>query len=1406
MSLFTSNIVGVKFQLTGSNTASEDSYGAITEHHQYRNNEPYPGGVYDAHLGTTDHAYRCQTCQGTKTECIGHEGHIKLNYPVWNPIAAEEGRKWLRLICFNCGKPTISSADYARYSKSNRLTEASKISNNSNRKCVHCGAVHPIIKHDRADLLVINAEFYEDKRLVTKQIIYPHIAEQVFERISDSTVIEMGKSPMSHPRNFILRVVKVPAVTIRPDVKKIGGGRSTNDDLTTMLQLLIKKNNDVPLVIPNELNNAFDRAVWELNSVYYDFVRGSKESTMVSLADRLKGKEGRLRKHQMGKRVFNMCRTTITGNPRIHIDELGVPMVFAKTIQMIEIVQPWNIARLSMYVANGRKRYPGASKVIKHATGVAYDTEREIELAPGDIVYRDALDGEYWPFNRQPTLTISSIGAHRIKILQDDRIRTFNMNVIACSLYNADFDGDQMNTINCIGIAEHNEVAQLSWIGNWFISHTTSSPVMGQTDDSIIGMAELTVNGVELDKYHTMLLYQDSYTVPDFSDMRPTDRISGRNAVSRLLKMTPVNFARNPEWYDQSLTPYIKYDPSDIRVVIKNGEIISGVLDKKSVGKGAAGGLYHLLFSKYGARVALDVMYNMQQVAIGYTKQKGYTIGVADLVIPLETKAEVDKISSDIIAASLLIAERLHNGEIIPPIDRTVSEYYEELQINALRIFDDFTPTILRGIDPLNNNLFKLILSGSKGKRNNMINMTSSIGQQLINGERIRMKFGLRRTLPYFSRFDPRPIARGYIANSFIAGMTPIEYIYNAMAARFDLFSKSLSTATTGAQNRRSIKSLESIIVSNLYSALKNRNIVQLVYGEDALDPRYIERVKFPTVMIGDEELAAKFKHDKFPEEFQKIVDDRNKYRELFMKIERVSTREPFTDECLVPVDVARVVNDMMTAYEMSPDGNLSDKVKMVREYVDDLPYILVNSIQRKKRTQLPLYIQRATWLSQMLIRSVLNPNALEKIPVSMLKLILERITAHYSRAIIDPGTPAGIIAAQCFSEPLTQYMLDSHHRSASGGTSYSTMTRAEEILGAHTLDKMHAPTMYLPLKPVVENGVSRPRTLEEAQNLANNIEAMRMGLFVTTWQTFFEKFAEPVHSMYEHERELCSEFQKMNPLLKPPGDLVRWCIRFVLNKSTLILKNMSLSMIISRMREAFPDAYFIYSKETDPQIVIRVYMRNSMFKSAITAPDVRKIKDELLNTIIRGVEGIVNAAVVKSIRNTVQPDGSVKAQEQYAITTNGCNFRGVMAVDGIDTLGVLSDATHEVSRVLGIESARQSIVTGLRSLVDSCNYRHLLVYADEMTYTGRYTSIDASGVKSRETANVLLRMGFNAPLRVLEEAAIEAMEDAVTGVTAPILVGNVPRLGTLYNQMVLDTEFVKQNIKPKEDLLAGLY
>lgn len=437
--LYTSNITRVRFSLAGDTAITDASSVTVFTHEMYSADKPYPGGVCDGHLGTVDDN-RCQTCLLTKKACVGHAGLYELRYPIYNPLAWETVGKWLRIVCHKCGKCVIPDNKLMKFKPRMRLSKLPPEQKGKNRKCLdpECGAIRPNVHHDdRYKMLFIAETYLEGETKVEK--LYPHHVAAIFSRISDETVAKFGLEPISHPRSYVLSRICIPSIVIRPDVRKVGGSGAT-DDVTTTLQAIIRENAKLPSVIPDYIGDKLEKAIFDMTINYYNIVRASGEVTMSSLARRFKGKPGLIRRNQLGKRVRNMARSTITGDPTLAINEVGTPLVFAQTIQMEETVQQWNKARLMTYVYNGRT-YPGATKIRKRSTGVEYDIDptREIEVECGDVILRDLIDGDYAGFNRQPSLAHSAISCHIVKVTRNPKIKTLRMNVIACKLFNADF-------------------------------------------------------------------------------------------------------------------------------------------------------------------------------------------------------------------------------------------------------------------------------------------------------------------------------------------------------------------------------------------------------------------------------------------------------------------------------------------------------------------------------------------------------------------------------------------------------------------------------------------------------------------------------------------------------------------------------------------------------------------------------------------------------------------------------------------------------------------------------------------------------------------------------------------------------------------------------------------------------
>lgn len=309
----------LSFYVLGSEENAKDSNVIVTNKELFKADLPIPEGVYDAHMGTTDHLWLCETCGNTKAICPGHPGSCELRYPVKSPIFREFILKWLKVVCFQCG--SLLSDKIIKAAKTKLLAEYVKISRTIT-VCPKCKAPHPNVSKDKFEQATFYAE-YSDSKFNKKEELYNNEIKQILERISDDTVRFLGKPIRSHPKKFILDVIRVAPNTIRPDIRRVGGNRSNNSDITALTKNIVEINELLPNDIPEKekIDKDLREMYHNLDMAYYEMIKGTSGSgnqvrmitntnkTPNSIANRIPKKEGRIRRHLMGKRVRYMIRS-----------------------------------------------------------------------------------------------------------------------------------------------------------------------------------------------------------------------------------------------------------------------------------------------------------------------------------------------------------------------------------------------------------------------------------------------------------------------------------------------------------------------------------------------------------------------------------------------------------------------------------------------------------------------------------------------------------------------------------------------------------------------------------------------------------------------------------------------------------------------------------------------------------------------------------------------------------------------------------------------------------------------------------------------------------------------------------------------------------------------------------------
>ncbi|MGL5934144.1 MAG: hypothetical protein ACRCZI_00825, partial [Cetobacterium sp.] len=893
------------------------------------------------------------------------------------------------------------------------------------------------------------------------------------------------------------------------------------------------------------------------------------------------------------------------------------------------------------------------------------------------------------------------------------------------------------------------------------ISYQNHSPYFGSFQDSLIGSSELTRSSVKIDRLHAMRLFSNVTPLANEDFSFTKDVYSGRELVSMF--MPKINYPKKKaKFYMPQYAPYIKYDPDEIYVQINRGQLVSGCLDKSTVGQQVMGSIFHIINNEYGAESALETIYNFHQIIARFFLWHGFTVGMRDVIISEGAINEIHAKTEQMKQDAQEITNKLNRRELVPPIGMTLQEFYELEQLNALEPADNFVTPILNDVNFRTNNIAKLIFSGSKGKETNLININGGYGQITINGQRPLRNFSWGRTSPYFLRYDTSPESLGFIDTSYREGVRPAVFPFAAGDARHSSISNALSTSVSGAQSRISIKNLESIVVNNLRQSIKDENIIQLLYADSGIDTRKTENVKFLTVMISDKEMkdnyhskASDFPHIKISQlqklldsEFEQLLQDRKKFREIFLWAEENNPGQYLIDNTMqMPVNVFRIIEDVLYNYEETV-AKLTDAERLlnpitaiakVQEFCEIIPYAHFNANYESRRGFIPEYIRTSTTLLCILIRSYLNTANMKRKRIGNfhLGLVLDKIKIVFKNSLVEYGATVGVIAAQCLSEPLTQYVLDSRHRGGGGGgTQTNVVDRIKEIFGTRDSDKMKNTSMLIMVKKEYEKNKLK------VQEIANHIEMMDFERFISTERIFFEDYADPVHPDFVKDKVFINTFIKNNLGLTVTSSLSKWCVRYEINREELIINSMKLDTLITKLRIKYSDMFIIYTPETADVITIRCYIANSMIKiptSGFHESIIIELVKKINATIIRGVKDITYAKVVPVAMSEIQEDGSISNTQVYGISTIGSNLRDVLKNPFVDKYRTQTDSIKEFEAMYGIAATKEKIVREIRKTMnsDSVTREHCSVFANEMCYGSKATSIQKSGLQAREASNV---------------------------------------------------------------------
>ncbi|XP_015787229.1 DNA-directed RNA polymerase II subunit RPB1 [Tetranychus urticae] len=1438
----------------------------------YENGRPKLGGLMDPRQGVVDRQSRCQSCAGNMTECPGHFGHIELAKPVFHCGFLNKILKVLRCVCFYCSKLLISPnhpkikeivnetrgnprkrlAHVYDLCKSKHICEGgddielkakemdyTEVAENESKKLGHggCGRYQPTLRRIGLELFAewkhLNEDSQEKKINLTAERVH-----EIFKHISEEECVILGMDPnYSRPDWMCITVLPVPPLPVRPAVVMFGSARN-QDDLTHKLSDIVKANNELlrneqtgaPASIISDITNLLQYHVATLiDNELPGIPRAMQKSgrPLKSIKQRLKSKEGRIRGNLMGKRVDFSARTVITPDPNLRIDEVGVPRSIAQNLTFPEIVTPFNIDTMYDLVQRGNNQYPGAKYIIRD-NGERIDLRfhpksSDLHLQYGYKVERHIRNGDIIVFNRQPTLHKMSMMGHRIRVLPWS---TFRLNLSVTTPYNADFDGDEMNMHVPQSLETKAEIEQLAMVPRMIVTPQSNKPVMGIVQDTLTAVRKMTKRDVFLteEQFMNLLCFLPTWDgkMPMPAIIKPQPLWTGKQLFSLIIPGN-VNLIRNHSTHpdDEDDGPYRWISLGDTKVLIEQGQLLSGIVCSKTVGS-SSGSLMHVVFNEHGHEIAGAFYGHIQTVVNNWLLLEGHTIGIGDTFADPATYSDIQgtirKAKQDVIE----VIEKAHNDELEPTPGNTLRQTFENRVNRILNDARDKTGASAQRSLSEYNNFKAMVVAGSKGSKINISQVIACVGQQNVEGKRI--PFGFRkRTLPHFIKDDYGPESRGFVENSYLAGLTPSEFFFHSMGGREGLIDTAVKTAETGYIQRRLIKAMESIMVS-YDGTVRNSNgqVIQFRYGEDGLDATAVEFQSLPTLKPNNKAFEHRFRFEGanerhlrklFTEDVvSEILGSATSLSELEKEWERLrrdreTLREIFPtgdSKVVLPCNLNRMIWNAQKIFHVNLRGQTDLSPLRVVEGVEDLikKLIIVPGDDR-------LSIQaneNATILFRALLRSTLCTKKVAeeyRLTTEAFDWLVGEIETRFQQAQVQPGEMVGALAAQSLGEPATQMTLNTFHYA---GVSAKNVTlgvpRLKEIINISKKPKTPSLTVFL-------TGAAA-RDAEKAKDVLCRLEHTTLRKVTANTAIYYDP--DPQNSVIVEDQEFVNVYYEM-----PDFDTSRispWLLRIELDRKRMTDKKLTMEQIAEKINAGFgDDLNCIFNDDNAEKLVLRIRIMNSDEKME-DEEQIDKMEDDvflrcieasmLSDITLQGIESITKVYMHQPTtdnkkRIILTDTGEYKAIVEWLLETDGTSLMRVLSERDVDPVRTYSNDICEIFQVLGIEAVRKAVEKELNHVISFdgsyVNYRHLALLCDVMTAKGHLMAITRHGI-NRQDVGALMRCSFEETVDVLIEASSHAEVDYLRGVSENIMVGQLAKMGTGAFSMLLDPEKCKYGIE----------
>ena len=602
-----------------------------------------------------------------------------------------------------------------------------------------------------------------------------------------------GSKNINRPEWMIMKIIPVIPPELRPLVP-LDGGRFATSDLNDLYRRVIIRNNRLkrlieikaPEVILRNEKRMLQEAVDSLfdNSRKSSAVKSDSNRPLKSLSDSLKGKQGRFRQNLLGKRVDYSARSVIVVGPELKMGECGLPKLMAA-----ELYKPFIIRKL---IERGIvKTVKSAKKIVDRRETVIWD------------ILENVMKGHPVLLNRAPTLHRLGIQAFQPKLIEGKAIQ---LHPLACTAFNADFDGDQMAVHLPLSNEAILEAQILMLQSHNILNPANGAPITVPSQDMVLGLYYITKIRPGA-KGEGLTFYGPEEAIIAHNE--------GKCDLHAQVKVVVKDLDEGGKLVDRMVE-------TSVGRVIVNGIIpeevgyVNKVISKKSLRDIIAD-----VIKTVGFAEACEFLDGIKNLGYRMAYLAGLSFNLDDIIIPPEKAALVEKGNEEV----RQITENYNMGFI------TDTERYNQVIDTWTHINNDLGNVLMKEMTEADqgfNAVFMMLDSGARGSK-----------------DQIRQLSGMRGLMakPQKAGAEGAQIIENPILSNFKEGMSVLEYFISTHGARKGLADTAMKTADAGYLTRRLVDvSHDVIITEEDCGTLRGLVCTALKNGDEVISTLY-ERI-----------------------------------------------------------------------------------------------------------------------------------------------------------------------------------------------------------------------------------------------------------------------------------------------------------------------------------------------------------------------------------------------------------------------------------------------------------------------------------------------------------------------------------------------------------------------------------